>query len=229
MARRLHFNGGMVVVGSPDSRSPDELVPAIDIGGSVADVAEACRQAFQSFLFGVASGWGTRELAHFLAETYANLAVHASDDVAAMCKRPFGADARVAPTDVIDLLQATRRDVLEQLEYLTALEGGKPLTFTAMTSGWVVPARDSEGELGWIPVAKPSMRLKARILSLVAADYMARSEDYLVLLAICNRCERAVFDIGVRASGACCRVSMSGTWGPRIAFEGDDEESFLIA
>ncbi len=183
---------------------------------AVESLAEECRQAYQGFLFGVASGWSQRDLAAFLAETYRAIAV--DDDAGAallaeeLRERPFGADAVIDPSETSDMLQATRREVLETLEYLTTPEGGRQFGFQAMTSGWLIPVRDAEGAFGWLPVAAPAMRLKARILSLVAADYLVRQEDYLVLLAICGRCERAVFDIGVRSRGTCCRVSTSGVW-----------------
>ena len=177
-------------------------------------VTEECRQAYQSFLFGVASGWGEDELARFLATTYGQVAVDAAAESDALARRPFGADARVDPAEATDLLQVTRRDVLETLEFIGTVEGGKAFVFRAVTSGWVARAEDADGALGWVPVAKPTMRLKARILSLVAADYLMRPADYVTLLTICNRCERVVFDAGVRERGSCCRVSTSGMWLP---------------
>jgi hypothetical protein len=191
----------------------------------VGVLAEECRQAYQGFLFGVASGWGEEHLATFLATTYADVAADAEAESDQRLRSPFGADARVDPTDANDLLQATRRDVLETLESLREGEGGKALAFRAVTSGWVVRVEDATGARGWMPVAKPSMRLKARVLSLVAADYLMRQDDYLLLLTICTRCERVVFDAGVRERGACCRVSASGMWLPPPASPPLDDPS----
>lgn len=203
--------GGVAGAGADPAERVERLARSIGV------VAEECRQAYQSFLFGVASGWGEDELARFLATTYGQVAVDAAAESDALSRRPFGADTLVDPAEAPDLLQVTRRDVLETLEFIGTLEGGKALAFRAVTSGWVARAADADGALGWVPVAKPTMRLKARILSLVAADYMMRPDDYATLLTICNRCERAVFDAGVRERGSCCRVSTSGMWVPSPA------------
>jgi hypothetical protein len=48
------------------------------------------------------------------------------------------------------------------------------------------------------------MRLTDRVLSLVAADYLLRSEDYEQALFTCSACGLVAFDARAKARGAVC-------------------------
>ena len=54
-----------------------------------------------------------------------------------------------------------------------------------------------------MPVAQPRMRLTDRVLSLVAADYLLRSEDYETALFTCSACGLTAFDAARAQLGVC--------------------------
>ena len=106
------------------------------------------------------------------------------------------------------LIVNARREVTETL--LSARDPGDGVAFgyTALAAGHVYRCRDIDGVEGWVPVSHPRMRLVDRVMSLVATDYLLRSDDYENALFACVRCETLVFDAG-RAEGRVCPAHQS--------------------
>lgn len=195
---------------------------------TVDDVAEACRSAAVDFLDGVRDGWGKRELAAWLVGPYHQLSLlrcppdeMAFADVVAQGPERVprsSSSKRVADQDVDKTMRDARTQVLTVIQRFAS---GDP---TAETFVWRVRSRfalarveDETGRAGLVPNEVPTQRLVERILSLIAADYVARPLDYEDRVTVCATCKTVTFDAHARESGDCGshRASYSGVR-PRI-------------
>lgn len=151
-----------------DSNSFLRVVRFVPAGMSVLDFADACRRAARTLLEG--RSWGKRELAAWLLLEYAPLA--ASEKRRAKDAPMTGL---VTERQVEELLTRTRRAVRAAMTD-TVVDAAPDWIDEAIASGWVARAIDEWGESAYVPVAKPSMRLTSRVLSLLAADHLSRHE-----------------------------------------------------
>jgi hypothetical protein len=103
------------------------------------------------------------------------------------------------------ILASARADVLVALRE-AALCSGPRFVKDALGSSAIAPTVDGF----WIPLDAPRMRLKDRVLTLFAADYLLSPRDYKRNLAFCRRCERVVFDPAARQTGQCGAHRVSG-------------------
>jgi hypothetical protein len=171
----------------------------------VEHVADACREAFVSFLQGVATGWGKAELGRWLAGPYRELCSFSRVAAAVEGQRkPVPKRVASFDDDQLNTLARTAR-----WKVLAALEGAMPkdndvsFASAALYARHIVRCADTKGRAGWAPTDASAMRLSDRVLSLVAVDYLVRSEDYESKLAVCHFCERVWFDEETRKRGAC--------------------------
>ncbi|MGH7295229.1 MAG: hypothetical protein ACRELB_09860, partial [Polyangiaceae bacterium] len=116
--------------------------------------------------------------------------------------RRLGA-AAVLPGALTTLLARTRLEVGLGLLRAKDPEDGVAFGYSALAAGHVYRCQDAAGAQGWVPVAQPRMRLADRVLSLVAADYLLRSDDYETALYTCAACGFTEFDAARAALGVC--------------------------
>ncbi len=144
---------------------------------TVGQIGEACREAVAAFSVSRSpeAAWGKPELARWLALGYRPL-VTLTPRTAPISSVPPSRRA-VTPGEIGHLMAATH-DRLG--EVLRAIAGAQDHGFgyEAIREGWVERCRDTIGGRGWLPVARPGMRLVERVLSLLAADCLVHGSLY---------------------------------------------------
>jgi hypothetical protein len=76
------------------------------------------------------------------------------------------------------LLNEAHARVLSVLEAATPPSKDSSFALAAIRRGFVVQVCDEEGQTGWVPVDVPGMWPVERLLTLAAADFLARPADY---------------------------------------------------
>lgn len=151
--------------------------------------ADECRQAALTFMEGTAPSaqmWSKRDLAMWLTGPYRALtASHVDADAAPP------SSGRLTEHSLASLMEEARAEVLVNLADLRDGEWA-PVT-DAMREGRIHSTR-SAGELVWIPIHRPGLRLAGRVLSLFLVDYLFAADPYESALNICTRCERVSFN-----------------------------------
>jgi hypothetical protein len=166
---------------------------------TVADVADACRDAFLELLSPWGATWGTLELSRWLEGPYrAATRPHAS---------LRGRDARswlagLEEMDVIEHVRSARTAARTALDSALANDGR--FSVVLLAEGLVVPCGK-----GYTAVDVADAPLSKRVVSLIAADLLTRPEDYKHAL-VCPKCERVVFDAQARERGDCGQHRGSG-------------------
>lgn len=147
-------------------------------------VADRCRAAALAFLR--ARGWGKPELATWLSGAYGGVAVKVRDeDDAPPSSRSVG------PLTISALIDRTRADVVATLAG-PARHGG--LFATKVRAAGLVTSSFRDGERVLLPVDRARVLLSDRVLSLFAADYLARPGEFEATLSVCPRCDEVSFD-----------------------------------
>jgi hypothetical protein len=164
-----------------------------------AATPDACREVALAFIAGVASGWGKADLAAWLAGPYRAVARRASRPAGHRSEPPFA----VAQDKLETVMRDARWAALAALERASVAKGRTLLVERAATRGHLVAVRHPSGRKQWMPVDAPGMRLVDRVLSLLAADCIARPDDYASLLVVCPRCEAVWFNRRAKQSGGC--------------------------
>ena len=170
-------------------------------------LAEDCRNAALSFMTGVGEGWDKLDLALWLTGDYARATRH----------RPHGERVATPALAVVEIPEETienllvhvRGQLLASLE-MAALEfGALEFTESLVERGLVRRMIDAEGRDAWVPVDAARMRLRDRIESLFAADYLNAPYTYADMF-VCPRCEAVVFDAHAKRNGICGTHRISG-------------------
>jgi hypothetical protein len=177
-------------------------------GLAVVQVVDACRYGALGFLNGVLGAWGKRELGAWLRGTYEPIARFAAGEGVMLDDAP-ASQRVVSPHAAERVMRDAREEVVAHLAELANPEQALAFAFDAIGS-LAARCEDEAGEVGWIPIGRPRMRLAERALSLVAADYLTRSEDYEERIAICSRCGIVAFDAAARSRGLCRLHAASG-------------------
>lgn len=166
------------------SLMPQSVVQAADFDtiftlpeqtGALA-TAEACREAAIAFLR-ESDRWGKAELAMWLMGPYAMVAHYAPT----YAQRRSGEAMRHAPpllreidARMVERVIATARaEVMEALDGTTDAQGALDFALRMIAAGFVARCMDLRGTSGWVPTTD-ARRLADRVLSLLAADYLAR-------------------------------------------------------
>jgi hypothetical protein len=179
-------------------------------------IALACREAALAFLNGTSEApWGKRELAAWLLGPY-ETAVHLTAGLTRYSVVRRAAERPVLLRTVQRVILDAHEDALRLLSTLGEVTGGGEVVWSASHEGLVVGCRDATGVAGWVPVVSRAMGLSERVRSLLAADFLMRSDDYAELLAVCPRCGLVQFDASARSSGACAREPATGVF-PKIS------------
>jgi hypothetical protein len=157
------------------------------------DVAERSRVAVMALMKSASRPFTDADLAEWLKGPYRR----ATTPAGMMTKRTptlFAIARGISDASVDVLTLQAREEVLEVVRRLTN-EGNRDTSFTfeALNQGSIISCRDASGVRGHAPVDLPDLKLWERVLSLVAADYIARPVDYEEHLAVCVRCEMPYF------------------------------------
>ena len=168
-----------------------------------AEVAAACRDAGVAFL--ETRRWNKRDLAEWLVESYqfATLRGHGGG----VAPKHHGT---VAKETVVDLVERVRDEVIEALDHV--LTGDSSFTEESVRAGFVAPLKLASGRVLYVAMNHKSLRLADRVLSLFAADYLMRPQDYRRKLSVCDHCRAVSFEKE-------CRHPQSGVF----TFEGGRE------
>jgi hypothetical protein len=185
----------------PATPSPSPpLVLALPAGARVATFTDGCRDAALDFINRVSVRADKQELADWLRGPYRGHVVA----IGRTSMRRMNA-ASVLPGALEKLLARTRFEVMLGLSRAIDAADGVSFGFDALSSGLVYRCQDADRTPGWVPVSHLRMRLTDRVLSLVAADYLLRSEDYEQALFTCSACGLVAFDAQAKARGGICR------------------------
>lgn len=173
------------------------LVLALSSRARVGTFADGCRAAALEFVNRVAwRGLDKEALASWLRGPYrAHVFAPARAVVPRIHARPIATGA------LGRLVALARTEAIRAVEQ--ARDDGPSFGFGALASGLVYRCQDVTGAQGWIPVSYPRMRLADRIVSLVAADYLLRPEDYESHVFRCTVCDALAFDAIARERGTC--------------------------
>jgi hypothetical protein len=178
-------------------------------------IADACRATALAFL-NESDRWGKAELAMWLMGPYAQLTQYISSS----SRRRSGEQAPGVPllrdidARMVDrVIKNAREEVIATLERTNDAEGGASFAFTMLSAGYVARCEDHGHVAGWVPTSD-ARRLADRVLSLLAADYLARPDTYESELVRCTQCQMIDFDAIARMRGICHRHS-SGMFVPR--------------
>lgn len=197
-------------------------------GFTIDDVAEACRSAALEFVEGVREGWGKKELATWLTGAYHQTSLLrcsadelAFSDVLDHTPKPppvAGGRRSVPPEDLVKTMKAARDEVLAVLQrFASADDTAETFVWRVKSKGALARVEDDDGRVGLVPNEIPSQRLADRVLSLFAADYVARPLDYEDRIAVCTACCSVSFEPGARTSCKCgAQRTMSSGVRPRV-------------
>jgi hypothetical protein len=186
-----------------DNSNVDTILTLPEQIGSTA-LADSCRAAALAFL-NESARWGKAELAMWLMGPYGQLTQYVSP----YSKRRSGEYARQAPllreidARMVDrVVKNAYEEVMAAIEGTCDPEGGASFAFTMLAAGFVARCEDRGRVAGWVPTTD-ARRLADRVLSLIAADYLARPTDYDTQLTVCMTCKLVEFDEVSRARGIC--------------------------
>ena len=163
--------------------------------------ADACRRAALRIVQGAALGWGKEELARWLRETYAPLAVRDADSLPP--SSGTSQTKNLADDRIERMLGYMRADVLLVLREMQDRDGLDAFAADFVDQKLVMRVADLDGAPCVVPRARSRMLLLDRVLSLFAVDAMTRPRDYTEALFVCSRCDSPVFDRDGREIGKC--------------------------
>lgn len=185
----------------------------VEDGSTRQTIAEESRDAALSFMAGVARGWDKLELARWLTGDYAHATRHRTHGER-LATLPDGAE--ISPESIEDLVAHVRGQLLGSLTKAAAGVGALDFVEPLVERGLVRKVVDAEGRDAWVPVDGARLRLRDRVESLFAADYLNAPYTYAELF-VCHRCEAVVFDEHLKPVGICGTHRASGT----VPREGD--------
>jgi hypothetical protein len=158
---------------------------------------------------GASSGWDKLDLALWLTGPYSRAVRHAS-------RRDGGAllacETALVDAEIAALVAGVREQVLAELESAVLEDGELGFVETVVGQGLVQRGLDTKGRDVWVPVDTPRAKLRDRVRSLFAADFLNAPDEY-VQLYVCHYCESVVLDVDAKRRSMCRRhrkVSVSG-------------------
>lgn len=193
---------------------------------SALAVAQTCRDTAMVFMED-SLAWGKGQLAMWLMGPYGQITqyTHAVERVTQSGRYPRMQAPLLREIDarmVERVISSARDEVIARLaQTLDGSSGpeahGEPgFVYDMVSLGFVVRCEDARQIEGWVPSAT-ARRLADRVLSLFAADYLVRPQDYENDLAVCRKCGNVEFDPVCRARGVCGRHG-SGVFVPGLSF-----------
>lgn len=164
-------------------------------------MSAAWRPAALELLDGARDRWSPRQLARWLLGPYRE----ATWRLPRLERAPSGETPKIERWRIAAVLSSARKAVVDGLR-VVHWGGGPVFVRTAIRDRAIVPTKEGF----WVPLDKPRMLLKDRVLALFAADYLLRPQDYVGDLVICAKCEKVVFDPAARQTGYCGAHRISG-------------------
>ena len=148
------------------------------------DVATACRLAAVAFMD--TKHWSKRDLAAWLVESYqfATLRGHGGG----VAPKHHGTVSR---EKLVDLMERVRDEVRDMLDHV--LTGDPSFAEELVRAGVVAPLKLPNGKVLFVAMNHKGLRLADRVLSLFAADYLMRPQDYRARLSVCDHCHAVSF------------------------------------
>jgi hypothetical protein len=196
----------------------------LDDGSTRESVAAECREAALAFVNGVAAGWDKLDVALWLTGPYARATRHVPRGERVT---GIGEETDIADEAIEALVTRVRAQLVASLETAALGEGTLEFAVEAMDRGLVRRALDADGEVVWVPADNTRMRLKDRVRSLFAADYLNDPGAYASLY-VCHRCETVVLDENAKRLGACQNHKRVSGVVPR-QIEHDSEQEIVPA
>lgn len=178
-------------------------------------LADACRTTALAFL-NESQHWGKAELAMWLMGPYGQLTQYMSPGSrhrAGELAQPVPLMREIDARMVDRVIKNAYEEVVATLQGLRDSERSTSFAFTMLSAGFVGRCEDRGHRAGWVPTTD-ARRLADRVLSLLAADFLARPADYETDLSICSQCKAIEFDTVARSRGICHRHG-SGIFVPR--------------
>lgn len=185
----------------------------------VENHVDVCRSAAVQFMW-CSRAWGKRELAQWLLGPYTQAAGKLQATAIEPSTLPppasgvFKASAPVlsAPTVVTDvavqrLLRRSRKHLVAFLRTASLWKLEPGFSRRMLETGLIVSLIDTEGGLGYAPVASDRMHLVDRVRSLFIADYLTRPDDW-GRFRVCDHCEGITFDLH-NEHGTTCGASVA--------------------
>ena len=190
-------------------------------GETLDTIADDCRDAGLAFVNGVARRWTKRDLALWLDGPYRHATRHATGGERTADLEAVDEEELLGEDRIYQLMGRSRAQVMAFLEAAALPEGRADFVEAAVKAGHIVPRTDDDGISVWVPVDARRMRLRDRVRSLFAVDYLLRPEHYAHQLTVCHQCELVLFDELAKRFGNC--------GGPRrisgiVASDGDEGE-----
>ncbi len=187
-----------------DSHAHIETVLVLPRHADVFTLAHACRDAALAFV-NDSDHWGPAELAMWLFGPYAQLTDHVPPQSNRGRETPRLPLLReIDASHAERLLREARVEVRNTLETMLEAEGAASFAYNMLANGMVVQCEDTHEAAGWAPT-RAAQRLADRVLSLFAADYLTRPDDYELELSVCSLCRTIEFDVEGRFRAACSR------------------------
>jgi hypothetical protein len=193
-------------------------------GLTVEHVADGCRSAAVAFIDGVGSGWEKAELARWLLGPYHQLSMlriatdgmRSTDSSGIFPSRRAGRS--VNQDDVVRVMWEAREDVLRTIDgFERGDANAEGFVWRLQSRGLFARIEDDDGGKGLVPNESVSQHLSDRVLSLIAADYVARPFDYEDRVAVCRTCGVMTFRAEAREQRNCGQHRGSGVH-PRVEF-----------
>lgn len=176
---------------------------------SALAVAQSCRDTAMVFMED-SLGWGKGQLAMWLMGPYGQITqyTHAVERVTQSGRYPRVQAPMLREIDarMVDrVISSARDEVIARLAQMQdETDGEAAFVYDMVSLGFVVRCEDARQIEGWVPAAT-ARRLADRVLSLFAADYLVRPQDYENELSVCRECGVVEFDTVSRARGVCGR------------------------
>ncbi|MEO8800691.1 MAG: hypothetical protein ABI551_22565 [Polyangiaceae bacterium] len=186
-------------------------------GFTIDDVAEACRAAAVELIDGVRDGWGKKELATWLTGPYHQLSILrcSPEELAGPgsdhTPQPPAVIVKVPAEDIVKTMKRARAEALAVLaRFAHGDEAPETFVWRVRQKGALARIEDVSGRAGLVPNERPAQLLVERLLSLFAADYVARPLDYEDRVGLCKVCGTVRFDDDIRRTGDCGEHRGSG-------------------
>jgi hypothetical protein len=183
----------------PNRHRSAPLMPILQTASS-NELADLCRSAALGFLAN-APDWDKRKLADWLQGSYRPLVIGAGYQRKLTPAYGSAPPPPVASTTIASILENAHAEVLRQLRDLAAASSSLDTGRAFISRNVVTRCIDDLGNAGWAPVSHRVSLLADRVMSLFAADFLARPWDYEYDLTICECCNNVSF-----SEVQCCRA-----------------------
>ncbi len=188
--------------------SANDTILALPERTASTAIAEDCRTTALEFL-NDSHHWGKAELAMWLMGSYTALTDYATPYANRKGRASAPPLLREIDVRMVErVIRSAHEEVVATLINSYEGDGETHFAYTMLAAGFVARCEDKGRVPAWVPTTA-ARRLADRVLSLLAADYLARPADYDAAVSVCMQCKSVQFDAGVRTRGICHRHATS--------------------